>query len=76
MKTKCPYCKSDELKPYKDFYCCYGCGKIVKNIQFNIRLDINLKERVLTYCKEHNTKIAKVIHEALIIFLLYKTKKP
>ena len=28
---KCPYCKSDELKPYKDFYCCYGCGKTVES---------------------------------------------
>ena len=28
--TKCPYCKQDELKPYSDYCCCYGCGKIVK----------------------------------------------
>ena len=27
---KCPYCNQAELKPYKDFYCCYGCGEIVK----------------------------------------------
>jgi len=26
----CPHCKQDELKPYKDFYCCYGCGEIVR----------------------------------------------
>lgn len=26
----CPYCGLDELKKYKnEFYCCYGCGKIV-----------------------------------------------
>ena len=32
MKTICPYCEQDELKPYKNFYCCYGCGEIVKKV--------------------------------------------
>jgi len=37
--------------------------------QFNIRLDDELKERVHTYCKEHNTKIAKVMHRALETYI-------
>lgn len=26
---KCPICNSTELKPYKQFICCYGCGELL-----------------------------------------------
>jgi hypothetical protein len=28
----CPKCGKDELKPYKDFYCCYACGELVNKL--------------------------------------------
>lgn len=27
----CPNCNSDELKPYKNYICCYSCGELITN---------------------------------------------
>ena len=51
MKTyECPYCGRDELKPYKSFYCCYGCGRFVTSDLYKKYMEIKEPEYICPHC--------------------------